>query len=99
MHARVLALLTLAVALLGASRPGMQAAAAAGFEPRPSYTGDCAQPPVGASCLVFDDGYIWLVPDVATGWGENHGTVQIAYGRSADYAHALGTTGVWTLPK
>lgn len=95
----LIALVTLAAILFGGSLLGMEAAAAEGFQPRPSYSGDCSQPPLGSTCLVFDDGYIWLVPDIVTDWGVNHGTVQIAYGRSADYAHALGTTGVWTLTK
>lgn len=65
---------------------------------QPSYRGDCRQPPAGSTCLQFSDGYIWLVQDTIAGWGANHGTIEMAYGQVADYAHALGTEIVWVLP-
>ncbi len=76
-----------------------QPAAAEGAIIQPSYAGGCAEPPAGAVCLEFVDGYIWLVEDTITGSGMNHGTVQIFYGLNADYAHALNTDMVWRLPK
>jgi len=66
---------------------------------QPSYAGDCLRPPTGATCLEFEDGYRWLVLDTITDQGRNHGPIEMFYGRQADYAHALGTDLVWTLPK
>jgi len=66
---------------------------------QPTYTGDCGLLPTGWLCLEFVDGYLWAVEDAITGWGMNHGTVQMAYGLKANYVHALGTEMIWVLPK
>jgi len=64
-----------------------------------SFLGDCGRLPSGSICLEFADGFVWVVEDAITGWGANHGTVEMAYGERANYAHALGTELVWTLAK
>ena len=93
-------LLSLAVA--GALFGGAALRALAGAETtavQPSFAGDCMVLPAGSVCLEFVDGYVWAVEDTITGWGMNHGTVQMAYGLKANYAHALGTETVWTLER
>ena len=99
MLSRLVLAFGLTAALLGATVLPAQRAAGETPTIQESYTGDCRQRPAGTACLEYADGYVWLVRDTITGWGSNHGTIQIAYGLSADYAHALGTNMVWTLPK
>lgn len=97
---RLISASAIAAALLGSvAMPSRPAAAADSPALQPTYTGDCAHLPAGSTCIEFADGYIWLVEDTITGWGSNHGTVQIAYGTTADYGHAFGTSMVWTLSK
>jgi len=75
-----------------------------GFQEKPSYSGDCANPPAGSACLRFRDGYLWLVEDVVAGrreevgaWG-NHQVVE-ATGKQGRYQHILGTQYVKSVAK
>ena len=97
--ARLMLGLALTGALFGGAALGTAPARAQSPAVQPSYEGDCDGLPAGAVCLEFADGYVWAVEDTVTGWGMNHGTVQMAYGLKANYAHALGTEIVWTLDK
>jgi len=75
-----------------------------GFQQEPSYSGDCASPPAGSSCIRFRDGYLWLVQDVIKGkreevgaWGSHQ--VMEATGKQSHYQHILGTQYVKTVAK
>ena len=99
MNARFLLGLLAAGALFAGAALGMVPARAETAAVQPRYAGDCGALPAGSVCLEFVDGYVWAVEDTVVGWGMNHGTVQMAYGLNANYAHALGTEMVWVLPK
>ena len=96
---RLLLGLAVAGALFGGAALRSASAGAETSAVQPSFAGDCSALPAGSVCLEFVDGYVWAVEDTITGWGMNHGTVQMAYGLKANYAHALGTEMVWTLDK
>jgi hypothetical protein len=96
---RRLTALIATLALLGGGAPAALPARADTPTHQPSYSGDCAHHPAGENCIEFSDGYVWLIQDSIVDWGSNHGTLQMAYGRTANYAHALGTDMVWTLAK
>jgi len=89
----------LAVLVLGAVALYASSARAETATVQPSYQGDCQRLPTGSICLTFEDGYTWLVQDTISGWGRNHGPIQIFFGAEADYGHELGTDRVWMLPK
>jgi hypothetical protein len=91
-------MLGVAAAILGGVAVQATPAHAEPATPQASYQGDCLRPPAGATCLEFADGYRWLVEDTITTWGRNHGPIQMAYGRNANYAHQLGTDLIWVLP-
>jgi hypothetical protein len=97
MHNRLFAALLVLVSLAGGATLAVRPAAADGFMHQASFSGDCRPQPGGTACLVYADGYVWPVRDTITGWGRNHGDVQIAYGVHAAYAHVLGTDLVWVL--
>lgn len=95
MRVRLLLSLVFLPTLIGRTAFGAQPAAAEGFTHQPGFTGECGHQPGGLVCLEFADGYTWPVQDTITGWGRNHGDIQIAYGVNANYAHVLGTDLVW----
>jgi len=75
-----------------------------GYIEQEPYAGDCQSRPSGATCIGYDDGYIWLVYNAAIiGWDirgswQGH-TIQVALGENADYYHVLGTRFVREKPK
>jgi hypothetical protein len=99
MLTRRLTALVAILALIGGAATSVLPARADTPTRQSTFTGDCAHRPAGDLCVEFSDGFVWLVQDSITDWGSNHGTIQIAYGRTANYAHALGTDLVWTLEK
>jgi hypothetical protein len=59
-----------------------------------SYSLDCAERPAGTVCLLYADGFVWLVNDVIHDWvtrTEDIGTIVSAIGERATYEHVLGT--------
>ncbi len=75
--------------------PNVPANAPPGYAEQPSYTGDCGARPAGSICLKYPDGYVWLVYDSISGWGDvgswQGKQIQVGYGFKADYYHVLGT--------
>ena len=75
-----------------------------GYVEQEPYAGDCRSRPSGATCIGYDDGYIWLVYNAAImGWDirgswQGH-TIQVALGEKADYYHVLRTAYVREEPK
>jgi len=73
-----------------------------GFRSRLAYEGDCRARPQGTVCLLFDDGYLWLIRDSALrselySCGEQ--TVRVVLGNRNYYQHVLGTDLVKTTPR
>jgi hypothetical protein len=99
MMRRRLTALVATLALIGGGALAVLPANADTPTRQPTYTGDCAGRLAGTVCAEFSDGYVWLVQDSITDYASNHGTIQIAYGQTANYAHALGTDLVWVLSK
>ena len=84
------------------SQPGMrfgadchpEAVATNEWRQQESYSLNCAERPLGTVCLLYADGYAWLVNDVIRDWvtrTEDIGTIVSAIGERATYEHVIGT--------
>jgi hypothetical protein len=67
------------------------------------YTGSCTARPSGSICLQFEDGYVWLVYDSISGWGDagfwQGKRIRAGHGFKADYHHVLGTSLIKEVPR
>ena len=58
-----------------------------------SYPLDCTSRPECTVCVLYDDGFIWLVRDSIQSW-ERIGAIQTAIGLTGRYEHIIGTNSV-----
>jgi len=76
------------------TEPEPVAEPAPGYIAHESYFGNCKLTPVGTECIIYPDGYIWLVTDSIQDWEgvqEDGKNVQVAVGNNARYYHILNT--------
>ena len=73
-----------------------------GYIEQASWDGDCLKRPTGSECIIFGDGYIWLVYDSIHGWGSagewQGNLIEVAEGSKADYYHIKNTNYVKRIP-
>jgi len=74
------------------AEPEAVAEPAPGYIAHEPYFGNCKLTPVGTQCIIYTDGYIWLVTDSIQDWEdvqEDGKNVQVAVGNNARYYHTL----------